>query len=95
MDIQEGDRVVHAGCGTGYYTAVIAHIVGSSGHVAALEFDPVLASRAKSNLQGFPNVNVIAGDATIYDPGLADAILINAGATHPMRLRRCHRQRWR
>src|SRR5713226_155701 len=60
MDIQEGDRVVHAGCGTGYYTAVIAHIVGGSGHVTALEFDPVLASRAQSNLQLFPNVDVIA-----------------------------------
>jgi protein-L-isoaspartate(D-aspartate) O-methyltransferase len=85
MDIQEGDRVVHAGCGTGYYTAVIAHMVGSSGHVTALEFDSVLASRAQSNLQRFPNVEVIAGDATTYDSGLADAILINAGATHPIK----------
>ncbi len=86
MDIQDGDHVVHAGCGTGYYTAVIAQMVGSSGRVTAVEFDSALASRARSNLRGFPNVDVIAGDATIYDPGLADAILINAGATHPMRL---------
>jgi protein-L-isoaspartate(D-aspartate) O-methyltransferase len=86
MDIQDGDHVVHAGCGTGYYTAVIAQMVGSSGRVTAVEFDSALASRARSNLRGFPNVDVIAGDATIYDPGLADAILINAGATHPIRL---------
>lgn len=86
MDIREGDHVVHAGCGTGYYTAVIARMVGSSGRVTAVEFDFALASRARSNLRGFPNVDVIAGDATTYDPGLADAILINAGATHPMRL---------
>src|SRR5260370_22865954 len=86
MDIQDGEHVVHAGCGTGYYTAVIAQMVGSSGRVTAIEFDPALASRAGSNLRGFPNVDVIAGDATTYDPGLADAILVNAGATHPMRL---------
>jgi len=86
MDIQDGEHVVHAGCGTGYYTAVIAQMVGSSGRVTAIEFDSVLASRAESNLRRFPNVDVIAGDATTHDPGLADAILINAGATHPMRL---------
>jgi len=86
MDIQDGDHVVHAGCGTGYYTAVIAQMVGSSGRVTAIEFDSALASRARSNLRGFPNVDVIAGDATTYDPGLADAILINAGATHPVAL---------
>jgi protein-L-isoaspartate(D-aspartate) O-methyltransferase len=86
MDIQNGDHVVHAGCGTGYYTAVIAQMVGSGGRVTAIELDSALASRAKSNLRGFPNVDVIADDATTYDPGLADAILINAGATHPVGL---------
>src|ERR1700730_12816863 len=30
MDIQPGEHVVHAGCGTGYYTALIAHIVTAS-----------------------------------------------------------------
>jgi len=82
-DIEEGDRVVHAGCGTGYFTALIAHIVGRNGRVIAIEFDAELADRARANLQHFSQVEVVSGDATTYDPGPADAIFINAGATHP------------
>lgn len=83
MDIDEGDHVVHAGCGTGYYTAIIAHIVGSGGRVTAIEYDADLAARARASLRRFSHVEVIAGDATTYDPGPVDAIFVNAGATHP------------
>jgi protein-L-isoaspartate(D-aspartate) O-methyltransferase len=86
MDLQQGDYVVHAGCGTGYYTAILAHIVGSDGRVTAIEFDAELAARARANLHHFSQVEVVAGDATTYDPGPADAIFVNAGATHPCRL---------
>jgi protein-L-isoaspartate(D-aspartate) O-methyltransferase len=85
-DIEDGDHVVHAGCGTGYYTAIIAHIVGSNGRVIAIEYDADLAARARTSLHNFPNVEVIPGDATTYDAGAADAILVNAGATHPLSL---------
>ena len=83
MDIQEGDHVVHAGCGTGYYSAIVAHMVGNDGRVTAIEFDAELAARARANLQNFPHVEVVSGDATTYDPGPADAVFVNAGATHP------------
>jgi len=83
MDLQKGDHVVHAGCGTGYYSAIMAHIVGSGGRVIAIEFDADLAARARANLRHFSHVEVITGDATSYDPGPADAIFVNAGATHP------------
>jgi len=83
MDIQPGEHVVHAGCGTGYYTAIIAHMVTKDGRVTAIEFDPALADRARTGLRRYSHVQVIAGDATKYDPGTADAILVNAGATHP------------
>jgi protein-L-isoaspartate(D-aspartate) O-methyltransferase len=86
LDLQEGETVVHAGCGTGYYTAVIAHVVGDTGHVTAIEFDHELAARAKAYLAEFRCVEVISGDASIYDTGEADAIFINAGATHPLPL---------
>jgi protein-L-isoaspartate(D-aspartate) O-methyltransferase len=83
MDIQPGEHVVHAGCGTGYYTALIAHIVTARGRVTAIEFDPELADRARTNLGRYSQVEVIAGDATEFDTGPVDAIFVNAGATHP------------
>ncbi|HBZ70074.1 MAG TPA: hypothetical protein DEP35_10195, partial [Deltaproteobacteria bacterium] len=33
LAIRAGDRVLHVGCGVGYYTAIIAEIVGPYGHV--------------------------------------------------------------
>ena len=47
LDLERGDRAVHIGCGTGYYTALIAEIVGPSGHVTAIEIDPGLPARAR------------------------------------------------
>ena len=86
MRIQVGEHVVHAGCGTGYYTALIAQMVTASGRVTAIEFAPELADRARSNLRRYSHVEVVTGDATKYDPGPADAIFVNAGPTHPCRL---------
>jgi protein-L-isoaspartate(D-aspartate) O-methyltransferase len=86
LDLQLGEHAVHCGCGTGYYTAIIAHVVGATGRVTAIELDQSLASRAARNLSEFSNVEVIAGDATTYSAGEVDAIYVNAGATHPMPL---------
>jgi protein-L-isoaspartate(D-aspartate) O-methyltransferase len=83
LDVKPGDHVVHVGCGTGYYTAIMAEVVGREGHVTAIEVDSELASRARYNLNDFPNVEVIEGDGGEIDAGPSDAILINAGATDP------------
>jgi len=32
-----GEHVVHVGTGTGYYTAILAHLVGPSGRVTGIE----------------------------------------------------------
>jgi len=83
LDLAEGDRVLHVGCGVGYYTAIIAEVVGTSGHVTGVEIDPDLASRARENLGHLGQVKVAHGDGGKYDPGLCNAIFINAGVTHP------------
>ena len=83
LELQEGEHVVHVGCGTGYYSAILAEVVGRNGHVTAIEIDPELASRAQSNLSYLSDVQVVAGDGGDLDPGPTDAIFINAGATHP------------
>lgn len=83
LELKEGDHVVHVGCGPGYYTAVIAEVVGPTGLVTAVEIDSQLARRAQSNLRNMPQVKIIEGDGGEEDPGPCDAILVNAGATHP------------
>ncbi|MDQ6705423.1 MAG: methyltransferase domain-containing protein, partial [Acidobacteriota bacterium] len=83
LHLREGDRVFHVGCGTGYYTAVMAETVGASGHVIAVEIDPAIAARARENLAYLNFVEVITGDGAAIDPPESDAILIHAGVTHP------------
>jgi protein-L-isoaspartate(D-aspartate) O-methyltransferase len=83
LELEEGEHVVHVGCGTGYYTAILAEVVGPNGHVTAIEIDPELATRARSNLSYLHHVEVIEADGGGYDPGPSDATLINAGSTHP------------
>jgi protein-L-isoaspartate(D-aspartate) O-methyltransferase len=80
---QEGDHVVHVGAGTGYYTAIIAHLVGRSGKVTAIELDPDLADRARVNLSSYPNVSVICGNGAAVPVDAADVVYVNAGATRP------------
>jgi protein-L-isoaspartate(D-aspartate) O-methyltransferase len=58
-----GDRVLHVGCGVGYYTAVLAEVVGPSGDVLALEIDRELAARARANLARDANVEVVCAGA--------------------------------
>jgi protein-L-isoaspartate(D-aspartate) O-methyltransferase len=79
----EGETVVHIGAGTGYYTAVLAQLVGASGRVVAYEIEADLAARARANLALAGNVNVIAASAADATLPAADVIYVNAGATHP------------
>lgn len=83
LQLQPGNRVYHVGCGVGYYTAIMAEVVGPSGTVVATEIDPDLSTRARENLSTYANVEVHAADGAEFDPGECDAMLINAGVTHP------------
>jgi protein-L-isoaspartate(D-aspartate) O-methyltransferase len=83
LGLRRGDRVYHLGCGVGYYTAIMAEVVGPGGRVAASEVDAGLAARAGENLAVYANVSVHVGDGAAFDPGQCDAIFINAGVTHP------------
>jgi len=83
-DLRAGDHVVHVGAGTGYYTAIMAHLAGRSGRVTAIELDPELAARARINLLPYPNVRVIYGNGATAPFDAADVIYVNAGATRPV-----------
>jgi protein-L-isoaspartate(D-aspartate) O-methyltransferase len=86
LGLNSGDRLFHLGCGVGYFTAIMAEVVGKAGQIVASEVDPILANRATENLAGYPNIEVHSADGAGLDPGECDVILINAGVTHPLPL---------
>jgi protein-L-isoaspartate(D-aspartate) O-methyltransferase len=86
LALQPGARVLHVGCGTGYYTAILAELVGPDGRVIAVEVDRDLVRRARRCLRDYRNVELRFGDATTMEPGPIDAFLVSAGLLHVPRL---------
>ncbi len=84
LDVRPGDHVLHLGCGTGYYTAILAELAGSQGIVTAIEIDPGLAARARMALELWSQVTIIQGDGSQGRLDPADVIVVSAGATHPL-----------
>lgn len=64
LDLQVGDRVLEIGAGTGYNAALMAHIVGETGQVIAVDIDEDIVENARQNLAiaGFEQVEVICDD---------------------------------
>lgn len=83
LDLAPGKRLLHIGCGAGYYSALLAELVGSGGTVTAVEIDPELAAEATANLACYPTVSVLNWDGATFNPGPVDAVLVSAAVTHP------------
>lgn len=81
---QVGETVLHVGAGTGYYTAILAELVGAHGRVIAFEIEPDLARQARANLRSHAQVEVVAGSGAQPPLPRADVIYVSAGATHPL-----------
>ena len=79
----QGETVVQVGAGSGYYTALLASLVGPTGQVCAFEIDPDLAQRASLNLRPWPWVEVRARSGVAEGLPTADVIYVNAGLTQP------------
>ena len=84
LHIQKGQTVLQIGAGVGYFTAILAHLVGVEGKVIAYEIDWQLSEKARKNLHEYKQVEFSCGDAVNCDtfPKL-DRIVAFAGATHP------------
>jgi protein-L-isoaspartate(D-aspartate) O-methyltransferase len=83
LSVRPNDRVLHLGCGTGYYTAILAEITGPHGKVTAIDIDDAIAEHARIALGPWPQVVVIHGDGSIGPFEPADVIVASAAATHP------------
>jgi len=81
--VEPGQHVVHIGAGAGYYTAILAELVGPSGRVSAFEFDTELAIRARTNLEAWPHVTVAAADGGQAPTELVDRIYVNFAVAAP------------
>jgi protein-L-isoaspartate(D-aspartate) O-methyltransferase len=84
LGVKKGDHVVHVGAGSGYYTTILAKLVGETGFVDAYEIEPDLAKRASANLAAFSQVRVHCRSGTKEPLPACDVIYVNAGATEPI-----------
>src|SRR5437660_10365391 len=58
LNVKQGEKVLHVGAGTGYYTALLARLTGETGTVVAYEVEHDLAQNAMRNLSDLSNVTV-------------------------------------
>ena len=78
-----GERIVHVGAGAGYYSAILAELVGPAGQVTAVEFDAALAERAESFPSGRTNVRVICDDGARWPETPADGVYVSFAVARP------------
>ncbi|MEU7002668.1 methyltransferase, FxLD system [Nonomuraea sp. NPDC046570] len=81
---QPGDSIMEVGAGTGYNAAIVAAIVGQSGHITTIDVDEDLVAGAREHLAaaGVANVEVVLGDGALgYTAGAPyDRIIATVGA---------------
>jgi protein-L-isoaspartate(D-aspartate) O-methyltransferase len=84
IPIVKGETVVHLGCGTGYYSAILAEVVGTTGSVLAIDIHARNVEHAKKALAPWNQVRVKHADGANETLPAADLIVVSAGATHPL-----------
>ena len=82
LAIAPGEHVLHIGCGSGYFTSLLAHLVGPTGRVDALDIDAALALKARVSLSHQPWVHVKHSSGSKALPQNVNVVVVHAGATH-------------
>lgn len=84
LDVRPGDHVLDVGSGSGWTTALLAHLVGPSGRVLGLDVEPELVQWAGENLErsgARGTVRLAEPDVLgAPDDGPWDRILVSAAA---------------
>lgn len=83
LDVHPGHRVLDVGSGSGWTTAILAHLIGADGRVHGTELVPELVSASAARLEaaGLRQADVeLAAPDVLGDPGRApyDRILVSA-----------------
>jgi protein-L-isoaspartate(D-aspartate) O-methyltransferase len=67
LELEEGQRVLEVGAGTGYAAALLGHLVGSSGAVVSIDIVPDLVRLAQRTIAelGLSQVTVTEGDGAL------------------------------
>jgi len=74
-----GECVMQVGAGSGYFTAILAELVGETGRVIAYEINASLATRAERNLKPWPWVSVESRSGITSTDDPVDLVYVNAG----------------
>ncbi len=83
LDVRPGHRVLDVGAGSGWTTALLAHLVGPTGSVLGVELEPALVAFGSRNLAGVdrPWASIrLAPPGVLGDPDGApyDRVLVSA-----------------
>jgi protein-L-isoaspartate(D-aspartate) O-methyltransferase len=94
LGIAAGEQVLHLGCGTGYYTAIVAELVEPMGKIAAVEIDAGLAEKARIALEPWPQITVSNADGSKLSFEPADLIGMVALSPGAIDLGKWHSRPW-
>ena len=82
LEVNNGDKVLEVGAGSGYQAAILSVIVGSRGKIITTEIIPELFEFAKKNLKNYKNVTLLNIDGSLgYEKEASyDRIIVTASA---------------
>ena len=81
LAIEQADRVLEVGAGSGWNAALMAELVGAQGRVVTVEVSEELARAAQERLLPWKQVSVLCADGRLGAPAEApyDRIIVTAG----------------
>lgn len=85
LGVRPGDRVLDVGCGSGWTTALLAHLTGPDGHVTGVELIPEVLAACRRALGVVPHVELHEALPEVLgwpDGAPYDRVLVSADAAH-------------